>query len=77
MDALGKIKRPTGELCRRESEYTYSNEYQNEWTSGGNTNAEEVGGWNRGIASDEEVAEYIRQNFNRDETVRRLAGGLN
>lgn len=77
MNALGNIKQPTGELCRRETEYTYSNEYQNEWASGGNTNAEEVGGWNRGIASDEEVAEYIRQNFNRDETVRRLAGGLN
>ena len=77
MNALGNIKQPTGELCRRETEYTYSNDYQNEWITGGNTNAEEVGGWNRGIASDEEVAEYIRQNFNRDASVRRLAGGLN
>ena len=77
MNALGNIKQPTGELCRRESEYTYSNEYQTEWTSGGNTNTEEVGGWNQGIASDEEVAEYIRQNFNRDGVVRRFAGGLN
>jgi hypothetical protein len=77
MNALGKIKQPTGELCRRESEYTYSNEYQNEWITGGNTNTEEIGGWNQGIASDEEVAEYIRQNFNRDASVRRMAGGLN
>lgn len=77
MNALGRIKQPTGELCRRETEYTYSNEYQNEWITGGNTNTEEVGGWNQGIASDEEVAEYIRQNFNRDASVRRMAGGLN
>lgn len=77
MNALGKIKQPTGELCRRETEYTYSNEYQNEWITGGNTNTEEIGGWNQGIASDEEVAEYIRQNFNRDASVRRMAGGLN
>ena len=77
MNALGRIKQPTGELCRRECEYTYSNEYQNEWITGGNTNTEEVGGWNQGIASDEEVAEYIRQNFNRDASVRRMAGGLN
>ena len=77
MNALGRIKQPTGELCRRETEYTYSNEYQNEWITGGNTNTEEIGGWNQGIASDEEVAEYIRQNLNRDATVRRMAGGLN
>lgn len=54
----------------------YENLYGRDWQEGGNLNEETAEGYNYGVGSEEEIADYIRSNINRDRVARRLAQGL-
>ena len=63
-------------LIKKFRETKYENLYGRDFVEGGNQNVENAEGYNYGVGSEEEIANYIRNNVNKDRVARRLAQGL-
>lgn len=77
LQPMEQMATPIRGLTLGEARYAYANEYEASWQKGGNYNTEDVGGYNAGIGSEEEYANYIAENIARDPVTRRWANELN